>query len=95
MSSALSLKSLVLLTFLTIVKADYTDAASDAEGCTIEEVGEWDKPLHIASIFVLLIASGIGVFLPVIFGDHSKNSLVGKASFVLKYFGSGIIISLA
>ncbi|ODN90827.1 hypothetical protein L198_06144 [Cryptococcus wingfieldii CBS 7118] len=64
--------------------------------CTPGEAGYYDLGLHIASVFVLLVASALGVFSPVVLGDRgNKNGWFGTTFFTLKYFGTGIIISLA
>lgn len=46
-------------------------------------LGDYDLPLHIGVLFVLLATSGLGVFVPVVFGnkaDSAKTS--GNAFFV-------------
>ncbi|KAI0196474.1 ZIP zinc/iron transport family [Astrocystis sublimbata] len=52
--------------------------------------------VRISSIFVILIGSLLGAVLPIILarGSHS-NRVNGKAFFVAKYFGSGVIIGTA
>lgn len=50
--------------------------------------------LRISAIFVILVSSLLGAMLPVILARHSKMR-VGKAFFVAKYFGSGVIIATA
>nr|XP_019012562.1 uncharacterized protein I206_02057 [Kwoniella pini CBS 10737]OCF51343.1 hypothetical protein I206_02057 [Kwoniella pini CBS 10737] len=79
-----------------IAKADYSDEASNANSCASSSPESYNLGLHVASVFVLLAASGIGVFLPVIMGnDQNGNKFFKRAFFVLKYFGTGIIIALA
>ncbi|WWC95861.1 hypothetical protein V866_002728 [Kwoniella sp. B9012] len=72
--------------------------------CTASPSGSYDLGLHITAVFVLLVASAIGVFLPVFMAknvDEKSNSgnkrdeWVRRVFFVMKYFGTGIIISLA
>lgn len=48
-----------------------------AEPCTAQ-LGDYDIGLHVAALFVLLISSGVGVFLPVIFA--SKKAARGRFS---------------
>ncbi|TYJ52306.1 hypothetical protein B9479_007092 [Cryptococcus floricola] len=72
------------------------DPAPLGSTCTPGEAGYYDLGLHIASVFVLLVASALGVFSPVVLGDRgNKNGWFGITFFTLKYFGTGIIISLA
>lgn len=79
----------------TDLHAGHTHAHSSSD-CWVTELQNYDLSLHIAAVFVMMVASAIGVFLPVILGKlGSRNKLFGSVFFVLKYFGSGIIISLA
>ncbi|OXH28381.1 solute carrier family 39 (zinc transporter), member 1/2/3 [Cryptococcus neoformans] len=79
----------------TDLHAGHTHAHSSSD-CGVTELQNYDLSLHIAAVFVMMVASAIGVFLPVILGKlGSRNKLFGSVFFVLKYFGSGIIISLA
>ncbi|KAF9467228.1 ZIP zinc transporter-domain-containing protein [Collybia nuda] len=55
---------------------------------------DYDLALHIGALFVLLVASFIGVVLPVFIGTRT-NRIVSNVFFALKHFGTGIIISTA
>ena len=37
-------------------------------------LGDYDLGMHIGALFVLLVASGLGVFVPVIFGNKADRS---------------------
>lgn len=75
--------------------AGHTHAHSSS-GCGVTELQNYNLALHIAAVFVMLVASAFGVFLPVILGKLGpRNKLFGSLFSILKYFGSGIIISLA
>ncbi|WWC88905.1 uncharacterized protein L201_003820 [Kwoniella dendrophila CBS 6074] len=89
--------TIIVLTYLiSVVKADYTDEVSDNDSCSPTTAEDYNLGLHVASVFVLLIASGIGAFLPVLMGDYGNNNVFFKRIFfILKYFGTGIIIALA
>ncbi|WVQ80145.1 hypothetical protein IAT38_002250 [Cryptococcus sp. DSM 104549] len=92
------LLALASLALLHPTLADYTDQAADSaeDSCAAGAAGDYDTGLHIASVFVMLFASGLGVFLPVLLGGRGARSMwFGGAFFALKYFGTGIIISLA
>ncbi|CAK7222111.1 low-affinity Zn(2+) transporter zrt2 [Sporothrix curviconia] len=55
-----------------------------------------DKGLRIASIFIILAGSMLGVFLPMLLARTAPNSRFAKlAFFVCKYFGSGVILATA
>ncbi|KJR89326.1 solute carrier family 39 (zinc transporter), member 1/2/3 [Sporothrix schenckii 1099-18] len=55
-----------------------------------------DKGLRIASVFIILAGSMLGVFLPIVLARTSANSRSSQmAFFVCKYFGSGVILATA
>ncbi|CAK7231891.1 low-affinity Zn(2+) transporter zrt2 [Sporothrix bragantina] len=55
-----------------------------------------DKGLRIASIFIILAGSSLGVFLPMLLARTAPNSRFAKlAFFICKYFGSGVILATA
>ena len=68
---------------------------SDAVCVASASTDSYSLPLHIASVFVLLVSSGIGVFTPVIFGARSDRGWWQTAFAITKHFGTGTIISLA
>lgn len=75
--------------------AGHTHAHSSSD-CGVTELQNYNLAIHIAAVFVMLVASALGVFLPVILGKLGpRNKLFGSLFSILKYFGSGIIISLA
>lgn len=50
--------------------------------CTAS-LDEYDLDLHIVALFVLLVASGLGVFLPVMLGNAAfKNKQISNIFFV-------------
>ncbi|KAI0834886.1 ZIP zinc/iron transport family [Hypoxylon sp. FL0890] len=51
--------------------------------------------VRISSIFVILVGALIGAVLPVVLARGTKVRVPGKAFFVAKYFGSGVIIGTA
>ncbi|ODN83698.1 hypothetical protein L202_01794 [Cryptococcus amylolentus CBS 6039] len=89
-------KVLLLLTsFVLLATKARAESETDDSSCAPGAAGVYDLPLHIASIFVLLVASGLGVFLPVVLGEKGSNGgWFGGVFFALKYFGTGIIVSL-
>jgi zinc transporter 1/2/3 len=74
-------------------------AAEDA--CAAAEAEEYDLSLHIASIFIVLVVSGTGLFGTLLlssFNKKSKNSTTSRlnqALQLLKMFGIGVIASTA
>ncbi|KAI1143624.1 ZIP zinc/iron transport family [Hypoxylon sp. FL0543] len=51
--------------------------------------------VRISSIFVILVGALLGAVLPVVLARGTKVQVPGKAFFVAKYFGSGVIIGTA
>ncbi|OCF30959.1 hypothetical protein I316_07365 [Kwoniella heveanensis BCC8398] len=79
-----------------MTKAD-TDVNTDT--CAPSSPESYNLGLHVASVFVLLVASGIGVFGPVLLGSDrgfdGRSLMYRYTFFALKHFGTGIIVSLA
>ncbi|GJN93491.1 hypothetical protein Rhopal_006548-T1 [Rhodotorula paludigena] len=72
-----------------------SSGGSTSDSCNGVDLGEYDMDLHIVALFILLISSAIGVFLPVVCSNLLRHGLFGKAFFAAKHFGTGIIISTA
>ncbi|KAM9919501.1 hypothetical protein OXX59_007898 [Metschnikowia pulcherrima] len=51
--------------------------------------------LRISSVFVILVASGIGAFFPILASRYSFVRMPNWVFFFCKYFGSGVIIATA
>lgn len=63
-------------------------------GCARPE-HDYDVPLRIGLLFVILVTSGIGVFIPVL-TERLTRIGTGSTIFVgLRQFGTGVIISTA
>lgn len=54
---------------------------------------DYDIPLRIGTLFVILVTSGIGVFAPMLLMKLPSASINGVVSTVIKQFGTGIIIA--
>ncbi|GAA5916755.1 hypothetical protein JCM6882_003047 [Rhodosporidiobolus microsporus] len=72
---------------------EQTDGVADS--CNGVDLGEYDMDLHIAAVFIVLISSAIGVFLPLCASRYMTKGLFSKIFFAAKHFGTGIIISTA
>ncbi|CAI6016136.1 hypothetical protein V2G26_020546 [Clonostachys chloroleuca] len=67
----------------------------DQDQCNGDAVDVGYFGLRIASIFIILVASGVGAFAPVILARQSKIPVPKFAFFVCKYIGTGVIIATA
>ncbi|KAI7825402.1 hypothetical protein BX661DRAFT_37963 [Kickxella alabastrina] len=69
------------------------------QGCDVAGIAsEWDKDWHIASLFIIIGTSAVGVFLPIISQTTRGVSGLGVPSFAIQlgqFFGAGVIIATA
>ncbi|KAL2818525.1 ZIP zinc transporter-domain-containing protein [Aspergillus cavernicola] len=56
---------------------------------------DYDMPLRIGTLFVILVTSAIGVFLPMALAKLPSASINVWVSTVIKQFGTGVILSTA
>lgn len=64
------------------------------QGCAAPEY-DYDVPLRIGLLFVILVTSGIGVFIPIITERFTRIKTDSVVFIGLRQFGTGIIISTA
>lgn len=84
--------------------------AEQLASCDTTEIANYNKPLHIGAIFIVLVTSALGVIIPLVSGrrkgpvSHQENvdaqtgkgrGIMGNVFFVAKHFGTGIILSTA
>lgn len=67
---------------------------SSKASCGIQD-RDYDVPLRIGTLFVVLVTSSIGVSLPMLLARLPFPSINTMASTVIKQFGTGVIISTA
>ena len=53
------------------------------------------RDVRIAAVFVILVSSGIGAYLPIVTGKVRRFSIPPLAVDAMKFFGSGVVISTA
>ena len=73
--------------------------------CALSPRQRYDLPLHVGAVFVLLIASAIGVYLPALLShttrpstrtaNGGKSRWARETLFVCRHFGTGVLISTA
>ncbi|KYK62016.1 membrane zinc transporter [Drechmeria coniospora] len=66
-----------------------------AASCDGEAVDSGRRGLRIAAIFIIMIASLLGAFLPILLNRQTKMHVPKFTFFVCKYFGTGVIIATA
>jgi zinc transporter 1/2/3 len=67
----------------------------DALNCDGDNPDITRRGLRIGAIFIILVSSSIGAFLPIILGRQTKMHVPKFTFFVCKYIGSGVIIATA
>ena len=80
--------------FRHCVGAGASESGSTAASCSLRE-RDYDLPIRIGTLFVVLVTSGIGVFAPILLSKFPSWSLNGTVFTVIKQFGTGIIIATA
>ncbi|KAL4895612.1 ZIP zinc transporter-domain-containing protein [Aspergillus ambiguus] len=76
------------------VSAGESEEESLAASCGIQ-TRDYDVPLRIGTLFVVLVTSSIGVFLPMVMMKLPFPAVSSVAFTVIKQFGTGVIISTA
>ncbi|KAJ5748705.1 uncharacterized protein N7511_010401 [Penicillium nucicola] len=69
--------------------------SEDSHASCDSQTRDYDVPLRIGTLFVILITSAIGVFAPILLLKLPFASINGVVSTIIKQFGTGIIISTA
>ncbi|KAL2019903.1 hypothetical protein VTK56DRAFT_9078 [Thermocarpiscus australiensis] len=60
-----------------------------------EEEGEYDLPLHVAALFLVLLASIFGAAFPVVAKKVKWVRVPARAFFICKHFGTGVLVATA
>lgn len=73
--------------------------AGESEGSSTPSCGiqtrDYDVPLRIGTLFVILVTSAIGVFAPMLLAKLPFAAINSVVMTVIKQFGTGIIIATA
>ncbi|KAK2060492.1 ZIP zinc/iron transporter [Colletotrichum caudatum] len=80
---------------LALRQDEGTGAEEAVNACGAAAVDVSNKPLRIASIFIILVASLLGGFLPIVLARTSRMHVPKMTFFIFKYVGTGVIIATA
>ncbi|KAK1966482.1 ZIP zinc/iron transporter [Colletotrichum eremochloae] len=81
---------------LLALRQDEGAGAEEAvNACGAAAVDVSNKPLRIASIFIILVASLLGGLLPIFLARTSRMHVPKMTFFIFKYVGTGVIIATA
>jgi solute carrier family 39 (zinc transporter), member 1/2/3 len=67
----------------------------DEDNCSGEAVDVGNRGLRIGAIFIIMAASAVGAFSPIILSRQSKFHVPKLSFFICKYIGTGVIIATA
>ncbi|CDR99237.1 hypothetical protein [Sporisorium scitamineum] len=81
--------------------AGHSHGPDEIYGCGLAPLENYDKPLHIGALFILLASSALGAYLPILI--HSRRSTTSQKTngwadevfFICRHFGTGVLISTA
>ncbi|KAL4804431.1 ZIP zinc transporter-domain-containing protein [Aspergillus unguis] len=76
------------------VSAGESESGSSEPSCGVQ-TRDYDMPLRIGTLFVVLVTSSIGVFLPMGLVKLPSATINAWASTIIKQFGTGVILSTA
>ncbi|KAL3476987.1 ZIP zinc transporter-domain-containing protein [Aspergillus californicus] len=71
-----------------------SSSSESSSSCGIQS-RDYDMPLRIGTLFVILVTSAIGVFLPMALVKLPSATINIWASTIIKQFGTGVILSTA
>ncbi|CAG8131559.1 unnamed protein product [Penicillium salamii] len=72
-----------------------SDESENSHASCSVQTRDYDIPLRIGTLFVILVTSAIGVFAPILLMKLPFATINGVVSTVIKQFGTGIILSTA
>lgn len=73
-------------------------AASTDDQCASEKIANYNMPLRIGALFIILVTSAIGIFTPIIMHRISPYTKGSSRDWLLtmgKFFGTGVILATA
>lgn len=75
---------------------EHCTGGSHSDAATCSKVDrDYNIPLRIGSIFIVLATSAISVFLPLLLRRFTKTSMSSIIFMIIKQFGTGVIIATA
>jgi zinc transporter 1/2/3 len=70
------------------------EQGSEGKSCD-SAIRDYNRPLRIGLLFVVLFGTGLAVFTPILLEKFTRIDLNGIVFIILKQFGTGVIISTA
>ncbi|KAJ9479554.1 putative Zinc-regulated transporter 1 (putative) [Pseudozyma hubeiensis] len=80
--------------------AGHSHGPSELYGCGLAPLEDYDLPLHIGAVFILLVSTAFGAYLPILLYTRSarsegSNRWADEIFFICRHFGTGVLISTA
>lgn len=76
------------------VGAGESESGSSSSTCERRD-RDYNVPLRIGLLFVVLVTSALAVFAPILLGSYIQNKAVNFCLMILKQFGTGVMVSTA
>ncbi|TIA81774.1 hypothetical protein E3P81_02184 [Wallemia ichthyophaga] len=71
------------------------ESSKNSDQCNSVSTEEYNMPLHIAAVFILLVASALGINLPIALHAFKEQKAFKWALFIVQHFGTGVILCTA
>jgi hypothetical protein len=68
------------------------NGTTNACGSSQNAQGEYNKPLHVGALFVIMAVSTFAAIFPLIASRVKRLHVPQKALFVVKHFGTGVLM---
>lgn len=75
--------------------SSYPNGTAIACGSTNGSQDEYNKPLHVGALFVIMAVSTLAAIFPLLATRVRRLRVPQKALFVVKHFGTGVLVSVA
>ncbi|KAI9493665.1 Zinc/iron permease [Zychaea mexicana] len=89
---------LLFWAFLPLVVRAQEAEGAEEESCARESLDDYNMPLRIGSLFIILVTSAVGTFVPMLLHrihPYSEGSFRYWVLTVGKFFGTGVILATA
>ncbi|RCH95054.1 high-affinity Zn(2+) transporter zrt1 [Rhizopus azygosporus] len=88
----------LLILLSAVVKAQEAPSDTVPDECTAEHITDYNMPMRIGALFIILVTSALGIFTPIIMHRISPYTKGSSRDWLLtmgKFFGTGVILATA
>ncbi|KAI8578290.1 hypothetical protein K450DRAFT_248123 [Umbelopsis ramanniana AG] len=89
--------SMYLLLSLAFLSCAMAQGSTDENACAAEPLEDYNMPLRIGTVFIILGTSSIGIFTPLLLHYFGKqdSAFIKYTLLIGKFFGTGVILATA